>query len=79
MRPAMRRAGGEGVFVDCDVQQICVEISGSFDPAREKSRGTWIRRRVTVEEARNWTPRPIDLGSASFKAGQFQGWIKGKI
>ena len=81
MRPAIHAgAGGERVFVDCDVRHICVEISDGFDPARE-NRASRIGRGATLEETKRKTAlqNPINVGLRSFEARQFQGWIKGTI
>jgi hypothetical protein len=55
-----------------------VEISDGFDPARE-NRASRIGPGATLEETKNGTPKPINVGLRSFEATQFQGWIKGTI
>ena len=80
MRPATHAGpGGERVFVDCNVRQTCVEISGSPDSPRETiARAGLAARDVRRSESSN-APKPINVGPGSFESGQFQGWIKGTI
>ncbi len=79
MRPAMR-AGlvGNASFVDCDVQQICKEISGGFSAVRDENAraGSGGARRWKKQEQYSRARR--DQGE-EFETGQFQGWIKGTI
>jgi hypothetical protein len=45
-------AGGERVFVDCDVRQMCVEISGSFRACTRETVARAGRRRMALNERR---------------------------
>jgi hypothetical protein len=79
MRPATR-AGlmGNASFVDCDVQQICKEVSGGFGSARDAN------ARVEPGSAQGWKKqehysRARQCRGQEFETGQFQGWIKGTI
>jgi hypothetical protein len=73
----IRRAGGERVFVDCNVRQICVEIGGSFDSLSEMIARAGSAAHDVGRSESNSAPKPINVGQRGFESGQFQGWIKG--
>jgi hypothetical protein len=80
MRPATYAGpGGERVFVDCNVRQTCVEISGSLDSRRETIALVGLAARDVRRSESSSAPKPIKVGPRSFESGQFQGWIKGTI
>jgi hypothetical protein len=79
MRPATYAGpGGERVFVDCNVRQTCVEISGSLDSLRETIARAGLAA-LNVRRSESNAPKPNNVGPRSFESGQFQGWIKGTI
>ena len=80
MRPATHAGpGGESVFVDCDVRQTCVEMSGSLDSPREAIAPVGLAARDVRRSESSSAPKPINVRPRGFESGQFQGWIKGTI
>jgi hypothetical protein len=65
-----RRAGGERVFVDCDVRQIGVDLDGSLIPAaRAVLRAAIGQRMATTLQGQSVQGLRNFLVKANFRAG----------